>query len=307
MRSGKYLIGWFIVLLVGGSLGLSSPVRSAERYTLVLEDGRRIEITAYEETGDWLYYYRYDARIGIPRDKIAKIITNTPRHTKVPLEEEITGRIARDHRLRFSLGDFLREDYFAAEIAPRLSPEEQQAYVRKLLALKKNEIFEIDDQRQAAEKNGDVVEIARLEKKLIRALDDWAQGQAAQTQIARRQRPESEMDGPQVPAALPADSDEPPAAGEGDAPPGPARDAPTAPLTGLERLHQRRDTLRLMIYKQYTSVQHKGGFHARQQAEDELRIVALQILFFDRLAPLPPPSAAAPSEDGSSAQASPVE
>ncbi len=306
MRSGKYLRVWFIVLLVGGGLGLWSPVRSAERYTLVLEDGRRIEITAYEETGDWLYYYRYDARIGIPRDKIAKIITNTPSETGVPLEDEITGRIAREHRLRFSLGDFLREDYHAAEIAPRLSPEEQKAYVRKLLALKEFEIFEIDDQRQVAEKNGDVVEIALLEKKLIRALDDWAQGQAALAQISRRQRPDRAVDGPQVASVLPVGAAEPPAAGDGDTPPGLARHEPAAVQTGLERLHQRRDMLRLVIYKHYPSVQHKGGFHTLQQANEELRIIELQIRFFDRLSPLPP-SAPLPAEDGSAAQASPIE
>ncbi len=307
MRSAKHLWGWLIVLLVGGSLGLSSPVRSAERYTLVLKDGRRIDISTYEEADGQLYYYRYDARIGIARDKIATIITNTPSDMGVPLEDEITGRIAREHRLRFSLGDFLREDYLAAEIAPHLAPEEQQAYVRKLLALKTNEIFEIDDQRQTAERNGDVVEIARLEKKLIHALDDWAQGQAALAQIARRQRPDREMDALQAHATPTAGTDAPSAAGDGDALPDAAHDEPADALTGIERLRQRRDMLRLVIYKHYPSVYHKGGFHARQKAEEALRIVDLQIQFFDRLSPLPPSSALPAAENDSSAQTSPVE
>ena len=307
MHSGKHLWGWLIVLMVGGSLGLSSTVRSAERYTLVLKDGRRIEISAYEEADGQLFYYRYDARIGIARDKIAKIITNTPADISVPLEDEITGRIAREHGIRFSLSDFLREDYLAAEITPRLSPKEQQAYVHKLLALKKAAIFEIDDLRQVAERNGDVVEIARLEKRLVHALDDWALGQEVLAQIARRQGPGKTMDEPQAPATPNAGRAAPSATGASNALPDAAYDESAAALTGIERLHQRRDMLRLVIYKHYPSVQHQGGFLTRRKAEEELRIVELQIQFFDRLAPLPPPSAPSASEVGSSVPIAPVE
>ena len=89
--------------------------------------------------------------------------------------------------------------------------------------------------------------------------------------------------------------------GDGDALPDAAHDEPADALTGIERLRQRRDMLRLVIYKHYPSVYHKGGFHARQKAEEALRIVDLQIQFFDRLSPLPA------AENDSSAQTSPVE
>ena len=152
-----------------------------------------------------------------------------------------------------------------------------------------------------------MVEIARLEKRLVHALDDWALGQEAQAQIARRQGPGKTMDEPQAPATPNAGRAAPSATGASNAHPDAAYDESAAALTGIERLYQRRDMLRLVIYKHYPSVQHKGGFLARRKAEEELRIVELQIQFFDRLAPLPPPSAPSASEVGSSVPIAPVE
>ena len=64
-----------------------------------------------------------------------------------------------------------------------------------------------------------------------------------------------------------------------------------ASLTGLEQLRDRQATLRLLLKKHARVNPYTGGFHARQQAEKELRIVGLQIQYFDRLsAALPPES-----------------
>lgn len=274
-------------LLVGGSLSLFAPARAADRYTLVLEDGRRIDVASYEESGDWLYYDRYDARIGVARAKVKEIITHSPNHETVPLEEEIVGRVYRSHQLRFALSDFLRADYLAAEIEPRLTPEEQQAYVRKLLRMKTIEIFEIDDSRHAAETNGDVVELAAQEHRLIAALTAWGEGQAALASLAQRHRlPVRPDDGP---AAIPASKDEtdtmaghetvdtetPPA-------PVPGEDAPVL-RNGLEKLQHRREMLLLIVKKNYRAHGRTGGFLALQAAEQNLRIVDLQIRYFDRL------------------------
>ena len=293
MRSRKHLKAWLIVLLVGGSLGLSSPIRAAEGYTLVLKDGRRIEITAYEEAGAWLYYYRYDARIGIPRDKIEAIVASTPRTTAVPLDDEILGRIAREHKRRFRLQDFLRADYVEAEITPLMSPAEQLAYVRKLLQLKKREIFEIDDRRQDAEEQGDMVELAQLEVKMVRLLADWIEGREALTRLTRGQMPVGWQadDHPTPP-------DEEVANASDEAPEGAGASAVDADaLTGLEKLYYRREMLRLVLKKHYQVDSFTGGFHSRRQAEEELRIVSLQILFFDRLPP-PTPPASPPAPPG---------
>ncbi len=295
MGPGPYLRGWVILLLVGGSLGLSSPLRAAERFTLVLKDGRRIDIAAYEEADDWLYYYRYDARIGIARDKIKEIIAHAPSSEDVPLEDEILGRIARMHQRRFELSDFLREDYVTAEIAPLMTPEEQQAYIRKLLYLKKVEIFQIDDRRLAAETAGDVVELVVLEAKLVSALGEWEQGQEALGQLARRQTSVGHGADRSDLSAAPDDKAGPAVATAAD----PAPDDPVATLNELEKLHYRREMLRLVIKKHYQPDPRAGGFHARQQAEEELRIVELQIRFFDRLpaATSPAPTPAIPASD----------
>ncbi len=279
---GRSLRGWILLLLMGASLSLSPPLRAAERYTLILKDGRRIDITAYEETGDRLYYYRYDARIGIARDKIRTIIPHAPSKDTAPLEDEILGRISRMHQRRFQLSDFLREDYVTAEIAPLMTPAEQQAYVRKLRYLKKMEIFQIDDRRLVAEADGDVVELAALEAKLIRALAEWRQGQEALLRLARRSTRDEHKDEPSILTAPPDHEAEPAAAD-------PAAGDPPANLNELEKLHYRREMLRLVIGKHYQPGPQRGGFHARQQAEEALRIVTLQIRFFDRL-----PAAASP-------------
>ena len=269
---------WAMLLCMAASLVHPARLPAAEGYTLVLKDGRRVDITAYETAGDWVYYYRYDARIGIPRDKIEAIVEHSSNPEPVSLDDEILGRIADAHKRRFRLEDFRQEGYVATEIAPLMSLEEQQAYVRKLLQLKKMEIFEIDDQRQAAEKQGDVVELAHLELKLIRALTDWIQGRETLARMLRGQ----------TAAAHPI----PPEDGEASAADVAASDADASAATetgpaGLEKLRYRRETLRLLVKKHYQVDPHKGGFLTRRQAEEELRIVELQIRYFDRLPAAP--------------------
>ena len=70
-------------------------------------------------------------------------------------------------------------------------------------------------------------------------------------------------------------------------------------LAGLEKLHYRRETLRLVLKKYYQVDERTGGFHARQQAAEELRIVELQIRYFERLpaAPFPESDPAPPLTD----------
>ncbi len=269
---------WAMLLCMAASLVHPARLPAAEGYTLVLKDGRRVDITAYETAGDWVYYYRYDARIGIPRDKIEAIVEHPSSPEPASLEDEILGRIADAHKRRFRLDDFKREDYVATEIAPLMSPEEQQAYVRKLLQLKKMEIFEIDDQRQAAEKQGDVVELAQLEEKLIRALADWIQGRKT---LARMIRGPTAVDPPIPPEDGKASAADAAASGAE------ASTATETATAGLEKLRYRRETLRLLVKKHYQVDPHKGGFHTRRQAEEELRIVELQIRYFDRLTATP--------------------
>ncbi|MGD9098385.1 MAG: hypothetical protein PVF97_09885 [Desulfobacterales bacterium] len=286
---------WVVLLCACSRLIFAATPGAAEGYTLVLEDGRRIDITAYEEKGDWVYYYRYDARIGVPRKKVKSIMAHPPREDAVPLDDEILGRIAREHHRRFQLDDFRREEYVRAEMAPLMSPEEQRAYVRKLLQLKAMEIFEIDDQRQAAERQGDVAEIAQKEEKLVSALAEWVRGREALARMARRphaaDRQTDDHPSPPEDRAAPATAGGAGASAETD-----------ASLTGLEQLRDRQATLRLLVKKHARVNPYTGGFHARQQAEKELRIVGLQIQYFDRLsAALPPestsgrPGAAAPA------------
>ena len=286
---------WVLVLCAGGIMFLPLPLQATEGYTLVLKDGRRIDITAYEEAGAWVYYYRYDARIGIPRDKIKTIIAHASGAKASSLDDEILGRVAREHKRRFRLDDFRREKYIEHEIASLLSPQEQQAYIRKLLQLKKMEIFEIDDQRQIAERQGDVVELAQLEEKLVRAIAEWVRGREALARFTHGQTAAGRAvdDHP----ALPEDEGETVSDASADGSGVLAESADT--LAGLEKLHYRRETLRLVLKKYYQVDERTGGFHARRQAAEELRIVELQIRYFDRLpaAPFPESDPAPPLTD----------
>ncbi len=85
----RTLSRWVLVLCAGGIMFLPAPLQATEGYTLVLKDGRRIDITAYEEADAWIYYYRYDARIGIPRDKIKTIIAHASGAKALALDDEI--------------------------------------------------------------------------------------------------------------------------------------------------------------------------------------------------------------------------
>ncbi len=267
---------WLAFLCAYGLLLLAAASGAAEGYTLVLEDGRRIDITGYEETGDWVYYYRYDARIGVPRKKIKAIVAHTPRERTVPLDDEIMGRIARAHGRHFRLEDFGREAYVAVEMAPIMSPEERRAYLRKLLQLKQMAIFAIDDRRQAAERQGDVVERGQLEAKLIRALVEWVRGREA---LARMARSQAAAEGPMGDHPLPPEGGVETLTGGGADMPAESGTTPTA----LEELHDRQETLRLRAKKHAQVNPRTGGFHARRQAEEELRIVGLQIRYFEHL------------------------
>ena len=160
----------------------------AERYILVLKDGRRIAVSGYAIEGDQIYYERFDARIGIARASVETILTVPEIENPPALEDVILGHVLKTHNRSFTFGDFLREDDFAAEIEPRLTPEEQTAYVRKLMRLKQREILEIEDQRLVAESNGDIVDFGVLEQKLIAALRDLNEGQRALLRLKQRQR-----------------------------------------------------------------------------------------------------------------------
>ncbi len=288
-----------MLLCACSHLILAAASGAAEGYTLVLEDGRRIDISAYEAIGDWIYYYRYDARIGIPRKKIKAIVAHTPRARAVPLDDEIMGRIARAHKRHFQLEDFRREAFVAAEMAPIMSPEERRAYLRKLLQLKQMAIFAIDDRRQAAERQGDVVELGQLEEKLIHALAEWVLGREA---LARMARSQAAAEGPMGDHPIPPEDGVETATGD-------RADVSAefeAPPSGLEELHYRQETLRLRAKKHAQVNPHTGGFHARQRALEELRIVTLQIRYFDRLsAALAPEPSAAGSATAAPAPSSP--
>jgi hypothetical protein len=162
---------------------------------------------------------------------------------------------------------------------------------------------------------GDVVELAVQEKKLIAALATWDRGQQALTLVAPQGEaaeaqdrigtdangapPQTdpapiEMDASEAPAMSETDSIE---AGESQAPANPGADAPEslppavsgedapAAMSDLEKLQHERERLRLMVKKHYRAPDKAGGFLALQAAERHLRIVDLQIRYFDRLPP----------------------
>lgn len=47
------LVRIVFLLLVGGGLCAFALAQAADRHTLVLKDGRRIDVDYYEESGDW--------------------------------------------------------------------------------------------------------------------------------------------------------------------------------------------------------------------------------------------------------------
>jgi hypothetical protein len=299
MLLGGNLRRFVIVLWVAGSLCAPPAVPAAEGYTLVLKDGRRIEIDGYEASGGWLFYQRFGARVGVARHKIREIIPNSPGDAVVPLEDEIVGRVYRTHKLRFTLDDFRQADYRAAEIDPLLAAPEQAAYIRKLLRILAIEIFAIDDLHQAAETTGDVVELGVQEEKLIAALTTWDRGQQALTLVA----PQGEAAEAPDPIALDASAapgvsgPDPIEADVGEAPASPGEEASEslppavsvedarAAMSDLEKLQHERERLRLMVKKHYRAPDKAGGFLALRAAERYLRIIDLQIRYFDRLPP----------------------
>ncbi|MBL0712272.1 MAG: hypothetical protein JJV98_01110 [Desulfosarcina sp.] len=291
----------FMLVLLWVSVYASFAAQAAERYTLVLKDGRRIVISGYEEAGDRFYYYRYDARVGLARSRVKEIIAIPENEETVALEDVIVGRVLKAYNLSFGPGDFLREEYYVAEIEPRLTPEEQQAYVRKLVCLKKREIIEIDDERQIAEADGDVVAIRHLEARTVAALNELAQGEAAGRILAERleaEIPEREMvnrlagsagiQGAEGAAALSDDSGDSKTDQESE---------PVEPRTDIGKLHHKREMLRLVIRKNYRAGEKTGGVLALQQARQDLRIVDLQIRYVERLKRISTPSPVFPKRD----------
>ena len=287
------LIVWWVTL---------DPIAApaAERFILVLKDGRRIAVSGYETSGDQIYYERFDARIGIARALVETILVIPPSQDTPVLEDVILGRVLKIHNRQFTFDDFLREDFLTAEIEPRLTPEEQTAYVRKLISLKRWEILEIEDQRLIAEKKGDIVDLGVREQQLITALRALNDGQRALSQLSQRHRAGP---GRSDSGASPSGPEENKAtAGEDMAANGhPAVevsiDALMDPAAGRDRLQHRREMLVLMIKKNYDAGEKAGGVLARQQARQDLRIVDLQIRYFDQLAGVPPTSAAPPALD----------
>ena len=257
--------------------------QAVERYILVLKDGRRIAVSDYAIEGDQIFYERFDARIGIARAAV-ETIRVVPESNDLPaLEDVILGRVLETYNRSFTLGDFMREDYFTAEIEPRLTREEQTAYVRKLIRLKQREILEIEDQRLVAESKGDIVDLGALEQKLIAALMDLNTGQRALLRLAQRQHAGASR-GDAAPDLSGA------AAGTSVARPMKAEvpiDPLMEPSAGLARLQHRREMLVLMIKKNYAAGEKSGGVRALQQARQDLRIVDLQIRYFDQLAGMP--------------------
>jgi hypothetical protein len=307
---GNLLPGICLALLGGMLLGFAA--QAAGGYTLVLKDGRRIAVESYEEADGWLYYQRFDARIGIPRRRVETIISHASGEDTTPLEEKILGRVYALHQRRFTLSEFWRTDYRTAEIDPLLTPLEQAAYVRKLLQIKTQEIITHDDLRLAAEQRGDVVALAIEEDRLVAALTEWGRGrQALGLLIGPPDQPmaETAVASDPVSGVLPEDNtarggkaSSPPdvGAGQDDAAAFGGRDGAEKPYRrqeadrdevpdvrppGLQKLHRRQETLRLQLKKYYRAPAESGGYLDRQAAARELRIVGLQIRFFDRLPP----------------------
>ena len=284
------LIVWWVTL---------DPIAAqvAERYILVLKDGRRIAVSGYETSGDHVYYERFDARIGIKRALVETIQVIPPSQDTPVLEDVILGRVLKIHDRQFTLGDFLREDFFTAEIEPRLSPEEQTAYVRKLISLKRWQILEIEDQWSIAEKKGDIVDLGVREQQLIAALRDLNDGQRALSKLVQRHRAAPARSGSGTRSSGPEEN-ETTAGGDMAANGHPAAevsiDALMDPAAGRDRLQHQREMLVIVIKKNYDAGEKAGGVLTLQQARQDLRIVDLQIRYFDQLAGVPPTLTAPP-------------
>ena len=274
-----------------------AAVQAAERFILVLKDGRRIAVSSYETSGDQIYYERFDARVGIARALVETILVIPQNQDMSVLEDVILGRVLRIHNRQFAIDDFLREDFFVAEIESRLTPEEQTAYVRKLIRLKRWEVLELEDKHMIAERKGDIVDMGEREQQLVAALRALMNGQRALSKLRQRHRA-----GP-----LRNDSKENPAGPEefrtamnpdttADSRPSAevSIDALMDPATGLGRLQHHREMLVLVIKKNYEAGEKAGGVLALQQARQDLRIVDLQIRYFDQLAGIPASSPASP-------------
>lgn len=257
----------------------------------MLKDGRRIAVANYEIADERVYYERFDARVGIDRALVARIVVIPARQDEPALEDVILGRVLKAHKRRFSFGDFKRDDIWAAEIEPLLTPEEQTAYVRKLIRLQRREILEIEDKRQIAEMNGDIVDMGTLEKKLIAALKGLNEGQRALARLGQRHSAGQSGNGSGTNAT--------PAAGHAAANDFPAREvaseASGGPDASLAQLQQQREMLVLVIKKNYNAGEQTGGVLARQKARQDLRVVDLQIRYFDHLVESTPTTSAPPS------------
>lgn len=285
---------WVFLLIVWWATIGPAAAQVAERYILVLKDGRRIAVSGYETSGDQIYYERFDARVGIARALVETILVIPPSQETPALEDVILGRVLQTHNRQFTLGDFLREDFFAAEIEPRLTPEEQAAYVRKLISLKQWEILEIEDQRKIAERNGDIVDMGGREQQLVAALKDFNDGQRALSKLRQRHRAgQSRNDSRINPSGAEefettANSD---AAADGHPATEVSIDALMDPATGLGRLQHQREMLVLVVKKNYDAGEKAGGVLTLQQTRQALRIVDLQIRYFDQLVGRPATSA----------------
>lgn len=280
----RRLVGMLIVWWVTIS---PAAAQVLERYILVLTDGRRIVVSGYEISGDQIYYERFDARVGIARARVETILVIPPNQDTPVLEDVILGRVLKIHNRQFAIGDFLREDYFVAEIEPRLTPEEQTAYVRKLISLKQWQILELEDMRKSAEKDGDIVDMGVRAQQLVAALKDFNDGQRALSQLRQRHRAgPSRKDAESNPSG--PEENETTASGVAAAGSRPAWevsiDALMDPATGLGRLQHRREMLVLVIKKNYEAGEKAGGVLTLQQARQDLQIVDLQIRYFDQLA-----------------------
>ena len=274
-----------------------AAAQAVERFILVLKDGRRIAVSRYETSGDQIYYERFDARVGIARERVETILV-IPQNQDTPvLEDVILGRVLRIHNRQFAIDDFLREDFYVAEIEPRLTPEEQTAYVRKLIRLKQWEVLELEDKYMIAEQKGDIVNMGAREQQLVAALRELMNGQRALSKLRQRHR-----DGPSRNDSKenPAGPEEirttmnPDATAERRPSAEVAIDALSDPATGLGRLQHHREMLVLVIKKNYEAGKKSGGFLALQQARQDLRIVDLQIRYFEQLAGIPASSPAPP-------------
>lgn len=278
---------WIRRAAPGGGLGLAlglflatAVVGAGPRYLLVFHDGRQLEIEAYEEAGPTLYYYRYDARVGVARNQIREIRELAAEVEAPPLESVIVSQVLQRHGLRFSAQDFIDETRYDALIATRLDRPEQAAYIQRLVALAQQEALEREADFQAAEAAGDVAATQSQAQARDAALEElhiceqarealWMRWGAAAPPLGWAGEASAAAD-PAAEALTP--SDPWPVSAEGGPPP----DALEQANRRLARLQLERDRLVLFIKKHYDTG-HSGGYLEVKAARRQVALLELQI------------------------------